>query len=105
MVYINLKQLLDWLVQQYGNGRGVIAHTVFAVIEHLQEMEHVYIGESEKRKDEIISLLFARVSEFEGDRLGEAMRADGITKEEAALYGVSWPQRQAPLLPRWHLSR
>lgn len=45
---------------------------------------------ADRRKDELLHLLFARVSNFEGDRFGEAMQADGITKAEAEAYGVTW---------------
>ena len=41
MKYISLKELTDWLHRQYENSRGVAAHTIFAVFEHLLEMSTV----------------------------------------------------------------
>lgn len=47
-----------------------------------------------ERKDEILRALFARVAAFEEDRLQEALEADGITKEEAAAYGIEWDDEE-----------
>lgn len=40
MKYVNLKAFLDWLLKHYGDGRGVGAYILFAIIEHLQEMKN-----------------------------------------------------------------
>lgn len=53
MKYINLKKLVDWLHEQYESSHGVVAHTIFAIFEHLMEMQEVrgtweeYSNESE----------------------------------------------------------
>jgi len=43
-MYINAKELTDWMVDKYGTSTGDVAKTVFEVFEHLQKMEKVAIS-------------------------------------------------------------
>ena len=40
-VYINLKVFVNWLTEQYGASRGVIAGTIFDILKYVQQMEKV----------------------------------------------------------------
>ena len=43
-IYINMKELTDWLVERYGASTGVVNATIFEILEKLGEMEKVTIG-------------------------------------------------------------